>query len=144
MTSSLLASLLVLSVVPVSFAEAQQHNAVDNPKDAPSASQAATRVADDVVVNVREEGGKLVITIDRESYTLESLAAFMRRQVSASPDLSVRIRGEAEMSWQRMADVISTCSQAGVWNISFSKQMPGANPAAGAPAQPGTPAPAQP
>ena len=36
----------------------------------------------------------------------------------------ISFRGDAQMSWQRMADVISTCSQAGVWNVSFSKQMP--------------------
>jgi len=48
----------------------------------------------------------------------------MKRMVAVNPNQPVRIRGDADMSWQKMADVISTCSQAGVWNVSFSKQMP--------------------
>ena len=48
----------------------------------------------------------------------------MRRQVRLNANQPVRIRGDAEMRWQKVADVISTCTKAGVYNVSFSKQMP--------------------
>jgi biopolymer transport protein ExbD len=57
-------------------------------------------------------------------FTREKLNEMLKRMVAVNPNQPVRIRGDAQMSWQRMADVISTCSQAGVWNVSFSKQMP--------------------
>ncbi len=95
--------------------------------EAHARAEAATEA---IVVDAREEAGRLVISIGHERYTLEGLGALLRRRVAGDPDLSVRIRGAADMAWQRMADVISTCSQAGVWNISFSKQMPGGKDAA--------------
>ncbi len=135
--------LLIFFVVTQKFILNEQDLKVKVPT-APKSTEETSRAIDEMIVNAREEEGELIVTIDRERYSLEDLGKLMRRQVSLNENQPVRIRGDANMTWQRMADVISTCSQAGVWNISFSKQMPGANPAAGAPAQPGTPAPAQP
>ncbi len=111
---------------------------------APKSTEEEARAINEMIVNAREEAGELIVTIDREVFSLERLGALMRSQVALDANQPVRIRGDANMTWQRMADVISTCSQAGVWNISFSKQMPGANAAAGAAPESGTPAPAQP
>ncbi len=104
-------------------------DAAGGPAAAPPVNDAAPDVAPaaaGVVIDAREEGGELVVTIGGERCTLEELGELMGGLVAADPDLAVRIRGDAGMSWQRMADVISTCSQAGVWNISFSRQMPDA------------------
>ncbi len=135
--------LLIFFVVTQKFILNEQDLKVKVPT-APKSTEEASRAIDEMIVNAREEDGELFITIDRERYSLEDLGRLMRRQVSLNPNQPVRIRGDAGMTWQRMADVISTCSQAGVWNISFSKQMPGGNAAAGASSTPGTPAPAQP
>ncbi len=110
---------------------------------APKSTEEEARAINEIIVNAREEDGKLIVTIDRETHTLEQLSIAMRRLVHLDANQPVRIRGDANMTWQRMADVISTCSQAGVWNISFSKQMPGGN-APGAASESGPPAPAQP
>ncbi len=99
-----------------------------------AAREAAPAAAAGVLVDVREDGGELVVTIGGERCTLEELGELMGGLAAADPDLAVRIRGDAGMSWQRMADVISTCSQAGVWNISFTKQTPGSGKDAAAPA----------
>ncbi len=135
--------LLIFFVVTQKFILNEQDLKVKVPT-APKSTEETSRAIDEMIVNAREEEGELIITIDRERYTLENLGKLMRRQVSLNQNQPVRIRGDANMTWQRMADVISTCSQAGVWNISFSKQMPGGAPAAGAAPTPGTPAPAQP
>lgn len=91
---------------------------------APKTTEETSRAIDEIIINAREEDGQLVITIDREIFTREALSSMLQRMIAVNPNQPVRIRGDAEMTWQSMADVISTCSQAGVWNVSFSKQMP--------------------
>ncbi|MBR5887021.1 MAG: biopolymer transporter ExbD [Akkermansia sp.] len=84
-----------------------------------------SRAIDEMIINAREEeDGTLVVTIDRTVFSLEELEAKLRRQVRLNANQPVRIRGDAEMRWQKVADVISTCTKAGVYNVSFSKQMP--------------------
>ncbi len=135
--------LLIFFVVTQKFILNEQDLKVKVPT-APKSTEETSRAIDEMIVNAREENGELIITIDRERYSLENLGKLMRRQVSLNQNQPVRIRGDANMTWQRMADVISTCSQAGVWNISFSKQMPGGSSAASPASESGIPAPAQP
>ncbi len=123
--------LLIFFVVTQKFILNEQDLKVKVPT-APKSTEETSRAIDEMIVNAREENGELIVTIDRERYSLENLGKLMRRQVALNQNQPVRIRGDANMTWQRMADVISTCSQAGVWNISFSKQMPGSQTAAGA------------
>ncbi|MBO5683600.1 MAG: biopolymer transporter ExbD [Akkermansia sp.] len=115
--------LLIFFVVTQKFILNEQDLKVRVPT-APKSTEETSRAIDEIIINAREEDGELVITIDREVFTREKLSALMKRMVAVNPNQPVRIRGDAEMSWQKMADVISTCSQAGVWNVSFSKQMP--------------------
>lgn len=96
---------------------------------APKSTEEESRAIDEIIINAREENGELIITIDREVFTQEKLMTMLQRMVAVNPNQPVRIRGDAEMRWQKVADVISTCSRAGVWNVSFSKQLPAqANP----------------
>ena len=115
--------LLIFFVVTQKFMLNEQDLKVKVPT-APKSTEEKSRAIDEMIVNVREENGELVITIDREIFTLDKLKSLMQRQVEASPSQPVRIRGDADTRWQKIADVISACSQAGVWNISFSHQMP--------------------
>ena len=111
--------LLIFFVVTQKFILNEQDLKVKVPT-APKTS----RAIDEIIINAREENGELIITIDREVFTREKLLAMLRRMIAVNPNQPVRIRGDAEMRWQKVADVISTCSQAGVWNVSFSKQLP--------------------
>jgi len=115
--------LLIFFVVTQKFILNEQDLKVKVPT-APKSTEETSRAIDEIIINAREEDGELVITIDREVFTREKLSALMKRMVAVNPNQPVRIRSDADMSWQKMADVISTCSQAGVWNVSFSKQMP--------------------
>ena len=115
--------LLIFFLVTQKFILNEQDLKVKVPT-APKSTEETSRAIDEIIINAREEDGELVITIDREVFTREKLSALMKRMVAVNPNQPVRIRGDADMSWQKMADVISTCSQAGVWNVSFSKQMP--------------------
>ena len=115
--------LLIFFVVTQKFILNEQDLKVKVPT-APKTTEEASRAIDEIIINAREENGELIITIDREVFTREKLLSMLQRMIAMNPNQPVRIRGDAEMRWQKVADVISTCSQAGVWNVSFSKQLP--------------------
>ena len=115
--------LLIFFVVTQKFILNEQDLKVKVPT-APKTTEEASRAIDEIIINAREENDELIITIDREVFTRDKLLAMLQRMIAVNPNQAVRIRGDAEMRWQKVADVISTCSQAGVWNVSFSKQLP--------------------
>lgn len=115
--------LLIFFVVTQKFILNEQDLKVKVPT-APKTTEETSRAIDEIIINAREEDGELVITIDRNIFTRDQLAEMLKRMVSVNPNQPVRIRGDADMRWQKVADVISTCTQAGVSNVSFSKQMP--------------------
>ena len=99
--------LLIFFVVTQKFILNEQDLKVKVPT-APKSTEETSRAIDEIIINAREEDGELVITIDREVFTREKLSALMKRMVGVNPNQPVRIRGDADMSWQKMADVIST------------------------------------
>ncbi|MBR3925513.1 MAG: biopolymer transporter ExbD [Akkermansia sp.] len=115
--------LLIFFVVTQKFILNEQDLKVRVPT-APQTTAEESRAIDEIIINAREENENLIVTIDREVFTLEELENRLRRQVRINEHQPVRIRADAEMRWQRVADVISTCTKAGVYNVSFSKQMP--------------------
>lgn len=123
--------LLIFFVVTQKFILNEQDLKVRVPT-APKSEDEAQRAINELIVNVREENEKLIITMDGSSIVpegsdedpLEILRIRLRNQVQLNAHQPVRIRADAEMRWQRVADVISTCTKAGVYNLSFSKQVP--------------------
>lgn len=115
--------LLIFFVVTQKFILNEQDLKVKVPT-APKSTEEASRAIDEIIINAREENGELIVTIDREVFTLDKLSAMLKRMVAVNPNQPVRIRGDADMRWQRMTDVITVCTQAGVSQVSFSKQMP--------------------
>lgn len=115
--------LLIFFVVTQKFILNEQDLEVKVPTA--DTTSADPRAIDEMIINAREDkDGRLIVTIDRTEFTLEQLQNKLSRQVRLNKHQPVRIRGDAEMRWQKVADVISTCTKAGVYNVSFSKQMP--------------------
>lgn len=116
--------LLIFFVVTQKFMLNEQDLKVKVPS-APQTSEEAARAIDEIIINVREdEQGEIVVTIDREQFTLDQLQARLQNMARLNPNQPVRIRGDAETRWQKIVDVISRCNAARIWNVSFSKQMP--------------------
>lgn len=116
--------LLIFFVVTQKFMLNEQDLKVKVPT-APQTSEEASRAIDEIIINVREdENGEIVVTIDREIFSLEQLESRLRNMARLNPNQPVRIRGDAEARWQKIVDVIARCNAAGIWNVSFSKQMP--------------------
>ncbi len=116
--------LLIFFVVTQKFMLNEQDLKVKVPS-APQSSEEASRAIDELIINVREdEQGGIVVTIDRERFSLDQLESRLRNMARLNPSQPVRIRGDAEARWQKIVDVIARCNAAGVWNVSFSKKMP--------------------
>jgi biopolymer transport protein ExbD len=72
------------------------------------------------VINVYQDGR---ITIDRESVTLEQLINRLGKARSQYRGLGVLIRGDAGVRYQRVADVLAACRQAGVAELGIAVKM---------------------
>ncbi|MGN0811666.1 MAG: ExbD/TolR family protein [Akkermansia muciniphila] len=87
-------------------------------------AEAPESIQNELILDVRMEGVQLGIRVDGRECTREELPELLKTMAQQDPDLCVRIRGDAQMTWPMMADVITTCTKAGISQVSFSKQMP--------------------
>jgi len=89
----------------------------------PTAQEGAEpeRVRGEIIINVLADGLIRVegLAVDRKEL-LEKLSN-IAKQFKNQP---VRIRGDGEVAYQRIVEVIDTCQKAGIWNISFATQRP--------------------
>lgn len=72
------------------------------------------------VVNVYRDGQ---ITLDRQQVTLEELTATLAAARSQYNDLGVLIRGDATSAFQRVAEVLNACRQAGIAELGISVKI---------------------
>lgn len=80
-----------------------------------------SRQRGEIIINVMPD---VSIRVEGVTVTLEELReklASIARQYENQP---VRIRGDGNVPYQRIVEVIDTCQKAGVWNISFATQRP--------------------
>jgi len=69
------------------------------------------------IINVYRDG---TITLDRKTVTLDELTQELARVVRQYEDLGVLVRGDAYTLYQRVAEVLNACSQAGVRDLNIS------------------------
>lgn len=68
------------------------------------------------------------ITLDQTSYNLKDLVPVLRQAREQYPDQGVIVRGEAALSYQDLADVLSACEEAGIGNVRLSVRPKDAAP----------------
>ena len=73
----------------------------------------------EVIVNVRADGS---VQVEGKQLTLEELKTELSKLAEKNKDQPVRLRGDAAVEYQRMAEVIDACQKAGLWAISFATQ----------------------
>ncbi|MFZ9935963.1 MAG: ExbD/TolR family protein [Luteolibacter sp.] len=89
----------------------------------PTAEEGAelTRPKGEIIINVLSNGTIRVEGATVDLPQLHDKLAAIARQFENQP---VRIRGDGSVAYQRIVEVIDTCSRAGIWNISFATQKP--------------------
>lgn len=79
------------------------------------------RVLGEIILNVRADGTVTVWGESKNKAQLKQTLAAIALQHKNQP---VRVRGDATTPFQRIVEVIDTCQQAGIWNISFATEKP--------------------
>lgn len=75
------------------------------------------------VVSVYRDGG---IALDRETVSLEDLIVRLEKARSQYADLGVTVRGDATGQFQRVAEVLNACRQAGIRDLGIAVRSTGA------------------
>jgi biopolymer transport protein ExbD len=89
----------------------------------PTAQEGADpdRQRGEIIINILPDSTIRVegITVDLEQ--LRGKLTAIAKQYENQP---VRIRGDGDVPYQRIVEVIDTCQKSGIWNISFATQRP--------------------
>jgi biopolymer transport protein ExbD len=110
--------LTIFFLVGTKFAEAERKIGLRIPEVHSHA--ALTAAPEKKVVNIYQDGS---ITLDRAPVTLQQLTQKLTAVRAQYPDLGVLVRGDAKGEFQRVAEVLSACKQAGVAGLAISVRV---------------------
>jgi biopolymer transport protein ExbD len=111
--------LLIFFIVTWQFTRSETELSVS----VPTAQEGAEpeRQGGEIVINILGDG---VIRVEGTTVDLEQLLDKLSQIAAQFENQPVRIRGDGEVAYQRIVEVIDTCQKAGIWNISFATQRP--------------------
>ena len=94
----------------------------------PEVAQAGplTAAPDDLILTIVNPGK---VTVGDQTYDLEGLGKLLAKARDAYADQGVVIRGDAALSYQDLADVLSICDAAGIRNVRLPVRPRDAAPA---------------
>lgn len=79
------------------------------------------RVLNEIILNVSTDGSVSVWGAPKTKAQLKEIMSELALQNESQP---VRLRGDAGTPFQKIVEVIDTCQQAGIWNVSFATMKP--------------------
>ena len=110
--------LIIFFMVGTKFSELERKIGLDIPSV--SDSGALTAAPAKRVVNVYRDGS---LTLDQTPVTLEQLTNTLSSAQRQYHDLGVLIRGDAAGQFQRVAEVLNACKQAGIVELGISVRL---------------------
>jgi biopolymer transport protein ExbD len=110
--------LIIFFMVGTKFTELERKIGLKVPEV--SNTGALTDAPERKVVNVYHDGA---ITLDRQPVTLEELTQNLAAARSQYEDLGVLVRGDAAGRFQRVAEVLNACKQAGIQELGISVRL---------------------
>jgi len=115
--------LIIFFVVGTKFIESEKQLELKLPQVA--ASDALSAAPEKKVVTVYRDGQ---ITYDRQDVNLEQLTERLAAARTQYRALGVLVRGDGSAAFERVANVLNACKQAGIADLSISVEMAGAEP----------------
>lgn len=110
--------LIIFFMVGTKFSEIERKIGLEVPSVVDSGTLTAAPARR--VINVYRDGS---LTLDRESVTLVQLAENLATAQRQYNDLGVLIRGDATGQFQRVAEVLNACKQAGIVELGISVRL---------------------
>lgn len=111
--------LLIFFIVTWQFSRSETELNVSVPTAEEGAEM--TRPMGEIIINVLSDGTIRVEGLTVDLVQLRTKLAAVAEQYKNQP---VRIRGDGNVPYQSIVEVIDTCQKAGIWNISFATQRP--------------------
>ncbi len=110
--------LLIFFIATMQFSKSERELNVSVPVAEEGAD--AKQTLGEIIVNVREDG---TVVVDKTEMTQEQLYAKLSRIAAVHKNQAIRIRGDREVAYQKIVEVIDVCQKAGIPNISFATQV---------------------
>lgn len=110
--------LIIFFVVGTEFIKAERQIELQLPQV--SKNEALSAAPEKKVVNIYRDGQ---ITYERQEVSLEQLQAQLTAAREKYLGLGVLVRGDAAVPFERVANVLSTCKQAGIQDLSISVEL---------------------
>jgi biopolymer transport protein ExbD len=79
------------------------------------------RPAGEVILNVKKDGG---IVMNRRPMSSEELLDTLSRIAKLYPDQAVILRGDENVDYRYVVDVLDICRAANIWNVAFATSKP--------------------
>lgn len=110
--------LIIFFMVGTKFSEMERKIGLDVPSVADNGTLTAAPAKR--VINVYRDGS---LTLDRAPVTLEQLTDTLTKAQRQYSELGVLIRGDATGQFQRVAEVLNACKQAGIVELGISVRL---------------------
>ena len=109
--------LVLLCFFIVTWSIAKKENELD--VKVPSAQNAKDQnaVLNQTVLNVKADG---TVVWNRKVYALTDLSVKLKELSRLFPDYAIIVRGDERVPFKFIADVLSTCREANIWNVAFA------------------------
>ncbi len=115
--------LLLLSFFIISYQFSKSETELN--VSVPTAQEGAEpqQMRGEIIINILAEG---VIRVEGSTLNEVQLFEKLSKIVKQYENQPVRLRGDGNVAYQRIVEIIDICQKAGVWNISFATQRPAA------------------
>ncbi len=111
--------LLVFFIMTWNFARNEAELDVKVP--AAREGKESSRPVGEVILNVRRDGS---ITMNRRTMSSEELLKTLSRVAELYPDQAVVLRGDQNVDYKYVVDVLDVCRAANIWNVAFATSKP--------------------
>jgi biopolymer transport protein ExbD len=113
--------LIIFFVVGTQFIKSERQIELKLPQVAPN--EALSAAPEKKIVNVYSDGE---ITLDHKEVSLEQLKDQLAQSHEKYRALGVLVRGDGTAKFERVANVLNVCKQAGISDLSISVEIAGA------------------
>ncbi len=110
--------LLIFFIATMQFSQSEKELNVSVPVAEEGAD--ATQTAGEIIINVREDGGIIVDTLELDK---DQLFNKLSRIAAIHSNQAIRVRGDAAVDFQEIVEVVDICQKAGIPHISFATQV---------------------
>lgn len=110
--------LVIFFMVGTQFTEAERQYEIDLPTV--STAQPLTALPDEIVINVDKEG---TLFVNGDSLSMDELRRKLRAAHERYADQSVVIRGDGELNYQRIMDVLNMCQQVNINHLHLANRL---------------------